>query len=79
MDAYTAGAAKDVFDHPQLRAQELLKYPRTYGFVLSGDLADVSEEFKDYISVNEEYILSILTNTTEPMQVHFASVYWYNT
>ena len=69
LDAYTAGDKEELFRHDQLRAYDLLKYPRSYGFVLSGDLAYVSGEFKSYIAVHTQEILSILTNTTIPMKV----------
>ena len=69
LDAYTAGDKEAVLNHDQLRAYDLVKYPRSYGFVLSGDLAYVSTEFKSYITVNTKDILSVLTNTTTPMMV----------
>ena len=75
LDAYTAGDKEHVFDHDQLRAYDLLKSSRSYGFVLSGDLAYVSTEFNSYISVHTNEILSVLTNSTSPMMVKIIHIY----
>ena len=69
IDSYTAGANSHIFDHPLLRVGKVLEVPRTYGFVLSGDLVNVATEFRDFINVNEKQILEIMKNTTEPMRV----------
>jgi hypothetical protein len=58
-----------MFSDPRLRAAEKMDYGRTYGFILSGDLANVKGEFMDYIKVFEDQIMMILTNTTDPMSV----------
>ncbi|XP_066925678.1 uncharacterized protein [Clytia hemisphaerica] len=69
LDAYTAGANADLFADERLRAATLLEYPRSYGFVLSGGLRSVAAEFKSFMKSDEDRILSILTNSTEPMGV----------
>uniref|UniRef100_A0A7M5X8J7 Uncharacterized protein n=2 Tax=Clytia hemisphaerica TaxID=252671 RepID=A0A7M5X8J7_9CNID len=69
LDAYTAGANAHLFTDERLRAATKLEYPRSYGFVLSGGLKSVATEFKSYIRTEEDWILGILKNSTEPMGV----------
>lgn len=69
LDAYTAGSNRNAFHHPQLRALSMIKYPRTYGVVLSGALAHVSNEARDYVQTNQQRILEILQRSTEAMEV----------
>ena len=69
LDAYTAGDQSSLFADERLRAATKLEYPRSYGFVLSGDLKNVAGEMKDFFYVHKESILEILTSSTEPMGV----------
>ena len=69
LDAYTAGDQSSLFADERLRAAAKLEYPRSYGFVLSGDLKNVAGELKDFLYVNKESIIEILTTSTEPMGV----------
>jgi len=41
IDTYTAGSSKSLFKKAQLRAVNVLYYPRSYGIVMSGDMAGV--------------------------------------
>ena len=85
LDAYTAGANAHLFADERLRAATKLEYPRSYGFVLSGGLKSVAAEFKSYIRTEEDRILGILKNSTEPMGVSHCrkriadTFYAYNT
>jgi len=76
LDAYTAGSNKHIFKHERIRVGKILKVPRTYGFVLSGDLVNVVEEFRDYIKVHEKKILEILKNNTVPIEVCQNQLHW---
>ena len=69
VDAYTAGISKDDFSHSKMRATYMIKYPRTYGFVLSGQLKNVADEVRDFIKVNEGYIHQLIENTTVQIMV----------
>ena len=70
IDAYTAGSERTLFDHPQIRASQILKYPRSYGIVMSGQLANVANEARDYISANQQMILDIIDKKTNKMEVN---------
>jgi len=69
LDAYTAGANAHLFADERLRVATKLEYPRSYGFVLSGDLKSMAAEFRSYIKSDEERILKALSNSTVPMGV----------
>ena len=73
LDAYTAGANARLFADERLRAATKLEYPRSYGFVLSGDLKSMAAEFRSYIKSDEERVLGALMNSTEPMGVRKSS------
>ena len=69
LDAFTAGTHKHEFEHSLLRVAKILDVPRTYGFVLSGDLANSHDEFQSYVKDNENLIFEILKNSTTPITV----------
>ncbi|XP_066925616.1 uncharacterized protein [Clytia hemisphaerica] len=67
LDAFTAGTHKLEFQHSLLRVAKVLDVPRTYGFVLSGDLANSHDKFRSYVKDNENLIFEILKNSTTPI------------
>lgn len=69
VDAYTAGSNREDFQRPNLRPTKMLKYPRTYGFVVSGDLKNVANAMRDFIRINEKRILDSLSMNTHLMEV----------
>ncbi|XP_057300554.1 uncharacterized protein LOC130633709 isoform X2 [Hydractinia symbiolongicarpus] len=68
VDAYTAGYYKDELNDPAFIAASLIEYPRTFGVVLSGSLANVKKNVADYVNSNQGRILDILENFTEKME-----------
>ncbi|XP_057300471.1 uncharacterized protein LOC130632586 isoform X2 [Hydractinia symbiolongicarpus] len=68
IDAYTAGTSKEDFQRPQIRASDMIKTVKTYGFVLSGGLTNVDDEARDFIKTNEHRILEIIENSTARME-----------
>ncbi|XP_057309719.1 uncharacterized protein LOC130647766 isoform X2 [Hydractinia symbiolongicarpus] len=68
VDAYTAGSNREDFQRPNLRPTKMLKYPRTYGFVVSGDLKNVANAMRDFIRINEKRILDSLSMNTHLME-----------
>lgn len=77
VDAYTAGHYKDELDDPAFIAASLIEYPRTFGVVLSGSLANVEKNVADYVESNQARILDILENFTEKMEVWNINFYYY--
>ena len=57
IDAYTAGSTGSLFKHAQLRAVNILYYARSYGIVMSGDLAGVADKARDYVAANQQQVL----------------------
>ena len=69
IDAYTAGENKDVLSNPLLLPVKLIEYPRWFGAVVTGALANVESELNDYVSTNQGKILQVLEKFTEKMEV----------
>ncbi|XP_057305531.1 uncharacterized protein LOC130642791 [Hydractinia symbiolongicarpus] len=60
LDAYTSGSYKSFLKQAGVQETSLVEFPRTYGVVLSGGLARVNEEVRDYVASNEDKILKVL-------------------
>lgn len=76
IDAYTAGSNRDILDDPLLHVASLIEYPRSFGIVLSGGLANVDKEVLDYVKTNEGNILEVLERFTQKLKVftHYGSI-----
>ena len=70
VDAYTAGSSGSLFVQPGTRAVDVLHYPRSYGFVLSGRMANLAEEARVYLASNQNEILKLVESNTERMKVN---------
>ncbi|XP_057300557.1 uncharacterized protein LOC130633755 isoform X2 [Hydractinia symbiolongicarpus] len=73
IDAYTAGSNRDILDDPLLHVANLIKYPRSFGVVLSGGLANVDQEVLDYVKTNEGNILEVLEMFTQKLKPQTAA------
>ena len=73
IDVYSAATNEHIFKHPTIRVQDIIKYDKPYGLILSGDLVNVHEEIRDFIASNQALILQIVENSTTRMSVskHF--------
>ena len=71
IDAYTAGAEKDILNDPLLHPVAIINYPRWFGLVVSGTLANVEYELNDYVLSHQGEILRILERLTDKMEVSF--------
>jgi len=69
IDTYTAGSSKSLFKKAQLRAVNVLYYPRSYGIVMSGDMAGVAGEARDYIAANQQQLFDLINSNTERLEV----------
>ena len=52
-----------------MRAVSVLNYPRSYGFVLSGRMANLVDEARVYVMSNQNEILKMVQENTERMKV----------
>lgn len=69
IDAYTAGSSGSLFVQPGIRAVEVLPYPRSYGLVLSGRMANLVEEARVYLASNQNDIIELVESNTQKMKV----------
>ena len=69
IDAYTAGSSGSLFVKPGIRAVEVLRYPRSYGLVLSGRMANLADEARVYLASNQNKILKLVESNTQKMKV----------
>lgn len=69
VDAYTAGSRSQLFERPELRAVNVYKYLRSYGFVMSGNLVNLAVESRDWVSANQQEILRLVQESTVRMEV----------
>ncbi|XP_027035829.1 uncharacterized protein LOC113664427 [Pocillopora damicornis] len=69
LDAYIAGShsIKDLFDQ-QLRVKEVIKLPKGFGVVLSGEAMRLQKRVRDYIRNNAGLITKMIENSTTPLQ-----------
>ncbi|XP_057300635.1 uncharacterized protein LOC130634855 isoform X2 [Hydractinia symbiolongicarpus] len=65
LDVYTAASNKDILNNEEYRAVNLLKFPRTYGVVFSGTLANVERLAVDYVAAHQTEILAVVDDFTE--------------
>ncbi|XP_066913417.1 uncharacterized protein [Clytia hemisphaerica] len=68
VDAYTAGSRSQLFERPELRAVNVYKYLRSYGFVMSGNLVNLAVESRDWVSANQQEILRLVQESTVRME-----------
>ncbi|XP_022801932.1 uncharacterized protein LOC111339520 [Stylophora pistillata] len=69
LDAYVAGSRsiKHLFDQ-QLRVKEVIKLPKGFGIVLSGEAMKLQKRIRDYIRNNAGLISKMIENSTSPLQ-----------
>ena len=78
IDAYTAGSSGSLFVKPGIRAVEVLRYPRSYGLVLSGRMANLADEARVYLASNQNEILKLVESNTQKMKVINFKKYFFN-
>lgn len=69
IDAYTAGSSGTLFVQPGIRAVKVLRYPRSYGLVLSGRMVNLAEEARVYLASHQNEILKLVELNTQKMKV----------
>ena len=69
IDSYVASARKDLFLNSDFIAKQIIRYPTAYGFVLSGSLTGIQNQFRDYVSSNQQEILALISANTKEMEV----------
>ncbi|XP_058947171.2 uncharacterized protein [Pocillopora verrucosa] len=69
LDAYIVGShsIKDLFDQ-QLRVKEVIKLPKGFGVVLSGEAMRLQKRVRDYIRNKAGLITKMIENSTTPLQ-----------
>ena len=69
VDSYVAAGRSDLFDHSDIIAKQIIRYPRAYGFVLAGPMSNVRGKFIDYLTVNSAEITRMIESTTPDIKV----------
>ena len=77
LDAYTVSSNMHLYDHDNFNPVKLIKYPRYYGVVLSGDLANIARELGDNARAKENEILAALDTFKDTVPVCFFIMFLY--
>lgn len=69
---YTAASRSDLFKHPDIVAKKSIRYPNSFGLVLSGDMKNAATAFRSYMHENNDKFLGDFKNRTSKLEVGFA-------
>ncbi len=69
VDVFSAATRSDLFNHSDITAKRLFKYPSAFGFVLSGDMKNAASKFRDYLAVNANEIHKTIRSRTSGLEV----------
>ena len=69
VDVGSVAARPDLFVHPDIDPVAVIRYPFSYGFVLSGDMANVANTVRDFVQVEQRTILKTLEKNTSGFKV----------
>ena len=77
LDAYTVSSNIRLYDYENFNPVKLIKYPRYYGVVLSGDLANIARELGDNARAKENEILAALDSYKNIVPVCYNVVQYF--
>jgi len=69
LDVYTVGSNINLYDAVHMNPVKLIEYPRYYGVVLSGHLANIAQELADNARARENEILGLLNDFKQTVPV----------
>ena len=69
VDSFVASARSDLFLNPDFIAKQIIRHPTAYGFVLSGSLTRIENQFRDYMASHQKEILGLISSNTKEMEV----------
>ena len=78
IDSFVASARKDLFLNPDFIAKQIIRCPTVYGFVLSGSLSGIENQFRDYVASQQQEILAITSANTKEMEVSFCNLEFHD-
>ena len=70
VDSYVAANRPDLFSDSAIIARKMIKYPYTYGFVLSGSMRNADSNLRHYFTENSNYISQMVEDTTQKFKVN---------
>ena len=74
VDVYSAATRNDLFNHPDIVAKKIIKYPSAYGIVLSGDMKNAAPKFRDYLKVHANDFLKVVEARSKGLVVSIINV-----
>ena len=72
----SAAAQPELFKHSDIQAVALIEHPFSYGMVLSEDMSNAADTFRDFIKVEQQGTLKALEKSTAGFKVRARRFYY---